>query len=400
MAIDASIPLQGRQPSIADAANQGLMFGQQMQQQKALTQKTQMDAQEQEQANEIKAARLMHDTSVQLKSLPLEQRSAVAQQAIPVLAKLGVDVSKIDTSNLTDDVLDQSINALKPFTVNLDQGMASSRPVGNETIVDRNGTAYAQTRVFDPRTNKVSLLETALGPTSSIANRMGQTAEDEYTRALRLKREQEAIAAQNALMVASGQANIKLGTEGQMIPILERQEESKKLGAGMAASTLDIIDLGEKAAPIVPRIERGIELLNKVDTGGFDAQMKAIADYTGADTADASELESIFSEQLLSQMQSMKGLGAMSEGDRKAIESGIASWGKSAEGNKRILKNYLSVLKRQKNNALQEIDRQGRDKFRGAYERIKGAAQEPTPSPAAAPKPSPAAKTEVNWGDL
>jgi len=197
------------------------------------------------------------------------------------------------------------------------------------------------------------------------------------------------------LNVAAGQANIKLGTEQAMTPILAQQEASKKIGAGTATTSLDVIDLGEKAAPIIPRVERGIELLGKVDTGGFDAQMKAIADYTGADTADASELQSIFSEQLLSQMQSMKGLGAMSEGDRKAIESGIASWGKSAAGNKRILQNYLSVLKRQKNNALMEIDRQGKDKFKGSYERIKGYTQEPSQ-----PKAAPSAPKEVNWGDL
>lgn len=394
MALDPNIPLSVQSGGIVGAAQQGYAFGQGIQDQKA-------QRAEKERETARQGAKLAYDLAMQLKSAPVDQRIGIVRKAIPSLQPYGISESDIDDDGEINDAdLDQLISSLQPFANDPNQQTASSRPVGNETIVDRNGTAYAQTRVFDPRTNKVSLLETALGPTSSIANRMGQTAEDEYTRALRLKREQEAIAAQNALMVASGQANIKLGTEGQMIPILERQEESKKLGAGMAASTLDIIDLGEKAAPIVPRIERGIELLNKVDTGGFDAQMKAIADYTGADTADASELQSIFSEQLLSQMQSMKGLGAMSEGDRKAIESGIASWGKSAEGNKRILKNYLSVLKRQKNNALQEIDRQGRDRFQGAYERIKGAAQEPTTSPVAAPKPAPAAKTEVNWGDL
>mgnify|MGYP000169623720 FL=1 len=392
--IDPNMPLSVQSGGLVGAAQQGYAFGQGIQDQKA-------QRAEKERETARQGARLAYDLALQLKSAPVEQRIGIVRKAIPSLQPYGISESDIDDDGEINDAdLDQLISSLQPFAKDPKQQTASSRPVGNETIVDRNGTAYAQTRVFDPRTNKVSLLETALGPTSSIANRMGQTAEDEYTRALRLKREQEAIAAQNALLVASGQANIKLGTEGKMVPILEDQEKSKKLGAGMAASTLDIIDLGEKAAPIAPRIERGIELLNKVDTGGFDAQMKAIADYTGADTADASELQSIFSEQLLSQMQSMKGLGAMSEGDRKAIESGIALWGKSAEGNKRILKNYLSVLKRQKNNALQEIDRQGRDKFQGAYERIKGSTQEPTTSPAAAPKPAPAAKTEVNWGDL
>ena len=394
MALDPSIPLSVQSGGIVGAAQQGLAFGQGLKDQKLKTQESEQDM-------AMRGAKLAYDLAVQLKAAPREQRLAIAQKALPSLAPFGIDASDIDEDSEMDDTeLDNLITSLKPFSVSPDQRMASASPTGSESIVDRNGTAYSQIKVFDPKTQKISLIETALGPTYSLTNRMGQTAETAAEQAIRLKREQEAISANSALNVAAGQANIKLGTEQAMTPILAQQEASKKIGAGTATTSLDVIDLGEKAAPIIPRVERGIELLGKVDTGGFDAQMKAIADYTGADTADASELQSIFSEQLLSQMQSMKGLGAMSEGDRKAIESGIASWGKSAEGNKRILKNYLSVLKRQKNNALQEIDRQGRDKFQGAYERIKGSTQEPTTSPAAAPKPAPAAKTEVNWGDL
>lgn len=387
--IDPNIPLSVQSGGLVGAAQQGLAFGQGLKDQKLKTQESEQDM-------AMRGAKLAYDLAVQLKAAPREQRLAIAQKALPSLAPFGIDASDIDEDSEMDDTeLDNLITSLKPFSVSPDQRIASASPTGSESIVDRNGTAYSQIKVFDPKTQKISLIETALGPTSSLTNRMGQTAETAAEQAIRLKREQEAIAANSALNVAAGQANIKLGTEQAMTPILAQQEASKKIGAGTATTSLDVIDLGEKAAPIIPRVERGIELLGKVDTGGFDAQMKAIADYTGADTADASELQSIFSEQLLSQMQSMKGLGAMSEGDRKAIESGIASWGKSAAGNKRILQNYLSVLKRQKNNALMEIDRQGKDKFQGSYERIKGYTKEPSQ-----PKAAPSAPREVNWGDL
>lgn len=389
MAINESIPLQAQAPGIFGAALGGLQAGQQF-----AANKQQME--QQQQTRNVQALKYAHDTALQLKAAPIERRAQIASAALPQLQKMGVDVEGLNLDDSLDDAsLDSFIAATQPYTVMPGQRLASASPTGSESIVDRNGTAYSQIKVFDPKTQKISLIETALGPTSSLTNRMGQTAETAAEQAIRLKREKEAIAANSALNVAAGQANIKLGTEQAMTPILAQQEASKKIGAGTAATSLDVIDLGEKAAPIIPRVERGIELLGKVDTGGFDAQMKAIADYTGADTADASELQSIFSEQLLSQMQSMKGLGAMSEGDRKAIESGIASWGKSAAGNKRILQNYLSVLKRQKNNALMEIDRQGKDKFQGSYERIKGYNQEPSQ-----PKSAPSAPKEVNWGDL
>ena len=350
MAIDPSIPLQVRPVSIADAANQGLAFGQNMQQQIALTQKTQMDAQEQEQANEIKAARLMHDTSVQLKALPVEQRAAVAQQAIPVLAKLGVDVSKIDTSNLTDDVLDQSINALKPFTVNLDQGMASSRPVGNETIVDRNGTAYAQTRVFDPRTNKVSLLETALGPTSSIANRMGQTAEDHYTTALRLKQQQDAYAAQKALEVAGGKSAIELNQATSMTPILGGQEAIKAASKDQVALEGDIINQGISAAEELPRLEEALDVLQKVNTGGFNKWVKTIADRLGMDTADESLVQSAFSQNIVELLQASKGV--QTKADQELIEKTGPNFDLGSKSNIELLKRVISRNKILKKRAL------------------------------------------------
>lgn len=389
MAINPSIPLQVQPTGLYDAALGGLQAGQQFAANK-------MEMQKAQQGQNIQAIKYAHDTAVQLKSAPIDQRAQIASVALPQLQKMGVDIEGMNLDDsLDDDSLDSFIAATRPYTIAQGQQGSTRQLAGNETYVTRNGKNYSQLKEYDRNTGKVRIIETELGPAEGIANRMGQTAETAMERAVRQKALQAEIERENALRVASGQSQIKLDAEGKMIPILEDQEKSKKFGAGAATTALDIIDLGEKAAPIIPRVERGIELLGKVDTGGFDAQMKAIADYTGADTADASELQSIFSEQLLSQMQSLKGLGAMSEGDRKAIESGIAGWGKSAAGNKRILQNYLSVLKRQKNNALMEIDRQGKDKFQGSYERIKGYSQEPSP-----PKAAPAAPKEVNWGDL
>lgn len=392
MAINESIPLQVQAPGIMGAAMGGLQAGQQFAANKQ---------QQEQQANSVNAQALKyaHDTAVQLKAAPIEQRAQIAATALPQLQKMGIDVEGMNLDDhLDDNSLDSFISATKPYTVVTGQAPSKS-VVGNQILTNEGGKAYAVNTVFDRDTGGTNLVKTEIGPSGNLINRMGETSETAMERAVRLREQQAEIDRINGIRLAAGQSQIKLDAEGKMVPIIEEQEKSKKFGAGMAATALDIVDLGEKAAPIIPRVERGMELLGKVDTGGFDAQMKAIADYTGADTADAAELQSIFSEQLLSQMQSMKGLGAMSEGDRKAIESGIASWGKSAAGNKRILQNYLSVLKRQKNNALMEIDRQGKDKFQGSYERIKGSSQE-APSTAAPAKPIPTANKEVNWSDL
>ena len=350
MAIDPSIPLQVRPVSIADAANQGLAFGQNMQQQIALTQKTQMDAQEQEQANEIKAARLMHDTSVQLKALPIEQRAAVAQQAIPVLAKLGVDVSKIDTSNLTDDVLDQSINALKPFTVNLDQKFASMQTTGEESRIDRNGISYAQNKVFDPRTGKMSLIETALGPTSSITNRLGQTAEDQYTTALRLKQQQDAYAAQKALEVAGGKSAIELNQATSMTPILGGQEAIKAASKDQVALEGDIINQGISAAEELPRLEEALDVLQKVNTGGFNKWVKTIADRLGMDTADESLVQSAFSQNIVELLQASKGV--QTKADQELIEKTGPNFDLGSKSNIELLKRVISRNKILKKRAL------------------------------------------------
>jgi len=390
MAIDASIPLSGRPLSIADAANQGLAFGQNMQQQIALTQKTQMDAQEQGQANEIKAARLMHDTSVQLKSLPIEQRAAVAQQALPVLAKLGVDTSKIDTSNLTDDVLDQSINALQPFTVNMDQRMASSRPIGNETIVDKNGTAYAQSRVFDPRTQKVSLIETALGPSSSITNRMGQTAQDQYTNALRLKQQQEAYAAQKALEVAGGKSAIELQQEINKTPIIAQQEAEKKATEQRAEYKKQAV----AAAENIPTLERAIELNNKVVTGGSQAALQAAANYLGVASSDPGELRSLLNQNILGQLKSTFG-GNPTEGERAALGQAQASFNQSGEVNQALLDNALKLARMRVNRGKQAANKDGDKETMKYIEDALSVKLGETPKQKAPPKSAPVSNDQL-----
>lgn len=339
MAIDPSIPLSGRPLSIADAANQGLAFGQQVQAQKS-------QQQEQEIAKELRAAKLMHDTSVQLKTLPIEQRAAAAQKAIPVLAKLGVDVSQIDTSNLTDEVLDSSINALAPYA-SIEQAKASASPTGSESIVDKNGTAYSQIKVFDPTTKKVSLIETALGPTSSLTNRMGQTAEDQYSTALRLKQQQDAYAAQKALEVAGGKAEIDINTAAPL-------EAEKKAAEQRSTYKTQAV----AAAENIPTLERAIDLNSKVITGGSQSALQAAANYLGIASADPGELRSLLNQNILGQLKSTFG-GSPTEGERAALGQAQASFNQSGYVNKSLLDNALKLARMRVNRGKQAAYKDG-----------------------------------------
>lgn len=346
MSIDPSIPLSVQSPSILGAAQQGLAFGQGLKDQKLKTQET-----EQEMA--LRGARMAHDLAVQLRSAPREQRIDIAKKALPSLEQFGIDASDIDEDGELDDAqLDELIASLKPFSTNPSQRLASASPTGNESIIDKNGTAYSQIRVFDPATQKVSLIETALGPTSSLTNRMGQTAQDQYTDALRLKQQQEAYAAQKALEVAGGKSAIELQQEIKKTPIIAQQEAEKKATEQRAEYKKQAV----AAAENIPTLERAIELNNKVVTGGSQAALQAAANYLGVASSDPGELRSLLNQNILGQLKSTFG-GNPTEGERAALGQAQASFNQSGEVNQALLDNALKLARMRVNRGKQAANK-------------------------------------------
>lgn len=389
MAINESIPLQAQAPGIFGAAIGGLQAGQQF-----AANKQQMKQQQQE--LNVQALKYAHDTAVQIKAAPMEQRAQIASTALPQLQKMGVDVQGMNLDqHLDDNSLDSFIAATQPYTVIPGQQLASSRPIGNETIVDKNGTAYAQSRVFDPRTQKVSLIETALGPSSAITNRMGQTAQDQMSKAIELKRQQEAIAAQQALNVAGGKSAIELQQEIDKTPIIAQQEAEKKATEQRAEYKKQAV----AAAENIPTLERAIELNNKVVTGGSQAALQAAANYLGVASSDPGELRSLLNQNILGQLKSTFG-GNPTEGERAALGQAQASFNQSGEVNQALLDNALKLARMRVNRGKQAANKDNDKETIRYIEDALSVKLGETPKQKTAPKSAPAVPKEVNWGDL
>jgi len=96
------------------------------------------------------------------------------------------------------------------------------------------------------------------------------------------------------------------------------------------------------AAPALVDINRGLELLDLVDTGGLTANSKAISSFFGATSGDVGELNKILATDMLNTIQSFP--GSLSEGELSVINSISASLSQGKEVNKRILGRLKQIL--------------------------------------------------------
>jgi hypothetical protein len=75
-----------------------------------------------DQGQAVVRAKFMINASKALAQVPLAQRSAAAQSLFPQAQKLNIDVSQLDTSNLTDEVLAQSVSEAGTILQSLQAG--------------------------------------------------------------------------------------------------------------------------------------------------------------------------------------------------------------------------------------------------------------------------------------
>lgn len=374
MAINESIPLQVQVPGIMGAAMGSLQAGQQF---------------------NVRALKFAHDTAVQLKAAPIEQRAQIASTALPQLQKMGVDVQGMNLDqHLDDSSLDSFISATKPYTVATGQAPSKS-VVGNQLLFDEGGKSYTVNTVFDRDSGTFKNVKTEAGPSSSLINRMGQTAETAYDRALRLDQEKKAFEAQKALEVAGGKSAIELNQAAAMTPILGVQEATKAASKDQVALEGDIINQGVSAAENLPRLEETLDLMKKINTGGFNKWSKAIADRFGMDTSNESLVQSTFSSNIVELLQQNK--GTQTKADQELIEKTGPNFDLGSKSNIELLKRVVSRNKTLKQRALETAKK--RQEYGTALETLTRDYSY-KPETVAPTKPAPAAKTEVNWGDL
>ena len=114
---------------------------------------------------------------------------------------------------------------------------------------------------------------------------------------------------------------------------------------GLAARHQDNIAKGLPAADSMAVLRRARGLLDFIDTGGFAAASLRVQQACGVEGADEAELSANLGKAVLSQLRTTFGAQfTQQEGERLiAIEAGF---GKSTEGNKRLLEQALRMVQR------------------------------------------------------
>ncbi len=136
---------------------------------------------------------------------------------------------------------------------------------------------------------------------------------------------------------------------------------AKARGAAQEGRAQDIITGGLAAADSTAVLRRSLELLDRVETGGFNRVSLAAKKLFGVEGGDEGELSANLGKAVLSQLRATFGAAfTAKEGDSlKEIEAGFGS---SVATNKRLLNNALTIAENSAQKAIRRAE------LRGDYE--------------------------------
>ncbi len=121
------------------------------------------------------------------------------------------------------------------------------------------------------------------------------------------------------------------------------------------------IDSGVDAADSYGILRDSVELLKTVKTGGFDQAALKAKQLFGIESADEAQLSANMGKAVLAQLKPIFG-SAFTEGEGKRLTDIEAGFGKSTEGNIRLLKETMKIADRSMRRALKAAEVEG-DQF-------------------------------------
>lgn len=120
---------------------------------------------------------------------------------------------------------------------------------------------------------------------------------------------------------------------------------AEALGSAEGGRYATQIDNGLQAADSTVILRRGIELLDSVKTGGLEAAKLKATNAFGITGADEAELSANLGKAVLSQLRSTFG-SAFTEREGERLQQIEANFGKSTEGNRRLLEQAQKLVTR------------------------------------------------------
>lgn len=185
---------------------------------------------------------------------------------------------------------------------------------------------------------------------------------------IELKRKTDPTMAEK-LEFEQSKSDIKVGEEGK-----------KTSTKSMANRQQGYIDSGVDAADSLGNAYKVRGLLDSVETGGFNNASLAAKRLFGIESADEAELSAGLGKAILSQLKPIFGAAfTAAEGER--LERIEANFGKSTEGNRRLIDEVIKISERAANRGIRAAEAQGdkfaADEIRAAMDAIK---EEPSSS--------------------
>lgn len=293
--------------------------------------------QQREIAEGTRKAGIIYNYATQLRSLPMSQRQTFLN-TIPkeTIEDLGIDPAKIQGFAIDDASIDTLAAQLEPI-VRQGQGQRSARR--SESL------AGGRITVQELDDGTIRYLE------------FGEEIPQDQIRSRVAAAQQDFIAEQQEL--SRGRRGGALSAELEAKPEIARAEtQGKEEAKGAEKRAQLVIDTGVDASYALPTIKRTIDLLDEVETGGFNSVALRVKQAFGVEGADEGELSANLGKAVLSQLRETFG-AAFTEREGARLERIEAGFGKNAETNKRLLGNLLELSERKVDRAIDRAEARG-----------------------------------------
>lgn len=329
--------LQRSAESAAAIEQAPLLTKQQQVRTQEMQRQQQVAEQQQQQQDALRKGGIIYNYAKQLRSLPMAQRRTFLN-TIPeeTIGDLGIDPATLQNMAIDDASIDTSIAQLEPL---IQQGQQKRSARRSESL------AGGRITVQELDDGTVRYLEYGQEiPEAEVRDRVAK-ANEEFTQ------DQQAL--------SRGRRGGALGAELEAKPDIARAEtQAKKQAGGEEARAQEVINAGVSASYALPTIKRTIDLLDEVETGGFNRVALRVKQAFGVEGADEGELSANLGKAVLSQLRDTFG-AAFTQAEGERLERIEAGFGKNAETNKRLLKNILTLSERKIDSALKRAESRG-----------------------------------------
>lgn len=158
--------------------------------------------------------------------------------------------------------------------------------------------------------------------------------------------------------VSGDQLRMVKDAEQRGVTLAQASSAARVTGGGESRRTQKTINEGVEAVQGLPILRRGLQLLERVETGGIDAVRLRAKQLFGIEGADEGELSANLGRAVLGQLRETFG-AAFTEREGARLEQMSAGFGKSLVSNKRLLRQALVLIQGASDRGLKAAGRVG-----------------------------------------